>query len=514
MMAKRKSTIEFPPMELVKFAAPVYLSDETVLIASADHEEGIYKYHLTRNQYALVWHYPSNFDPVRHNILLDSDNNKIYIYAATSGACDCFCEIDMNNSKQAQIHKGTIYGLPEGINHESGGAALLALVNGNIHVIGGYSNCYHSAWHVSHDSIHKFKQYPIADRSHKTSLHGHALIAIEESNELVVMGGNTSMIFGGYLNDIWVCDANKMEWKKKENVSMPNKIFNFGSVDVKNEKYGHCVVIFGGKSNGKSSDEIHILNLQNWQWIKSQSKCPKKGMFHAVLCPNDDVHLFEIDKKGHWKMKLSDIMPAAMSRKKSKHVMPYLSNSADMESSNIDVSIMSNLKASLVQEKKRNRALTRDNVTHQKSVKENEAKMNQFVQDNIKLVAENKELNQKLSALQMENDQMKDRLKETQVKLQTTMKQNDELIQREKERTLRDVSQYKHWKCDNIIGWICFLEAGRFEKYKQVLLENMKKENISGGHLDSLDKHDLHRLGCIDSIISMRGTWTGEKPIM
>merc|ERR1712187_215620 len=124
--------------------------------------------------------------------------------------------------------------------------------------------------------------------------------------------------------------------------------------------------------------------------------------------------------------------------------------------------------------------------------------MNQVEQENMKLVAENKELNDALKTMQAEYEQMKNELKETQRKLSTSIKQNEELLKRDKERTLRDTSQHKHWKCQDIVHWISFLEAGRFEKYKSVLLENMQKENINGAHLASLDKHDLHRLGCID----------------
>ena len=340
-----------------------------------------------------------------------------------------------------------------------------------------------------------FKQYAIGDRSPKLSLYGHALVVMEETNQLLIMGGNTSLMFGGYLKDIWMCDVIKMQWTKLENACMPYKMFNFGYVTVKNKKYGHHVIIFGGKCGGKNSDEIWFLNLDNWKWTKSQSKCPKKAMYYAVKTELNDseIHLFEIDKKGHWKMKLSDILPSIL-HKKSQHTMPYISNSA----SDIDMSIMTNLKSSLVQEKKRTRALTRDNEERIKSMKEQKEKIDDIENENSSLRQENERIKADFEKLQNE-------LNETQTKLSAATEQNIELKQKyeillehEKKRALGDTANYKHWDYEDCIYWICYLEAGRFEKYKESFLKNMKLENINGGHLIDLDKNDLHRLGCTD----------------
>merc|ERR1719229_861198 len=110
-------------------------------------------------------------------------------------------------TKAHTAYRGTVHGLPEGLSNESGGCALLANINGSIHAIGGYTNGYHSVWHISDETVHMFKQYPISNRSQKTSLYGHALIKIESKNQLAILGGNSSMMFGGYLKEIWVCDV-------------------------------------------------------------------------------------------------------------------------------------------------------------------------------------------------------------------------------------------------------------------------------------------------------------------
>ena len=71
-----------------------------------------------------------------------------------------------------------------------------------------------------------FKQYPISNRSTKTSLYGHALIQIKSKNQLLILGGNSSMMFGGYLKDIWLCNVGdkEMKWEKLNDVAMPHKM--------------------------------------------------------------------------------------------------------------------------------------------------------------------------------------------------------------------------------------------------------------------------------------------------
>ena len=77
------------------------------------------------------------------------------------------------------------------------------------------------------------------------------------------------------------------------------------------------MIIFGGKTKTGLKDDIWILNLNTWKWTKSTVKCPKKGKFHAVKTRNGFVHLFEIDTKHYWKIKLEFILSAAKGRTNS-----------------------------------------------------------------------------------------------------------------------------------------------------------------------------------------------------
>ena len=111
IMSKQKTAVECASVEISIYAAPQLLTDDYVLIASSDHDEGIFKYHLSKNKYSLIWKYPLNFDPLRHNILIDRNAATIYIYTATSSACDAFCEIDMRNGKNVNMYRGTVHKL-------------------------------------------------------------------------------------------------------------------------------------------------------------------------------------------------------------------------------------------------------------------------------------------------------------------------------------------------------------------------------------------------------------------
>merc|ERR1712157_34274 len=111
--------------------------------------------------------------------------------------------------------------------------------------------------HPSDDTVNMFKQYPISNRSQKTSLYGHALIKIESKNQLVILGGNSSIgPFGGHLKDIWICNVKDIKWTKLNDVTMPHKMFYFGSVTTNDERYGHKVITFGGKTKSGLINEI------------------------------------------------------------------------------------------------------------------------------------------------------------------------------------------------------------------------------------------------------------------
>ena len=280
--------------------------------------------------------------------------------------------------------------------------------------------------------------------------------------------------------------------------------FYFGYIRIKDERYGNKVITIGGKTSGGLINEIWILDLDDWEWTKSERKAPKKAMYYAVKTKYNEIHLFEMNKALHWKIKLSELLSSKVSqRKNGNHLKAHSKSSRGSFSrsssqSQIDLDIITSLKANLVQEKKSLRKLKQENeqLDHEKKEQED---------NNMVLLQQNEKLKQDLEALQIAYDELNKNFIEQENELN---KVNDEykemnekyeiLLEQQKRRTLDDTSGYKQWSYKDIVIWISYLEIGRFEKYESDFLENMKKENIKGVHLTDLDKHDIHRLGCHD----------------
>merc|ERR1712129_407413 len=51
--------------------------------------------------------------------------------------------------------------------------------------------------------------------------------------------------------------------------------------------------------------------------------------------------------------------------------------------------------------------------------------------------------------------------------------------------------EWRHWSYLEIVEWICCIDNGRFNQYKQSLFHNMKYRKLSGKLLPRLTKLDL-----------------------
>ena len=200
-----------------------------MIIASKDSEGHVYAYNLSKNK--LVTIYKLGIEPLRHNVIADVSNQKVYIYTNGNTSSDMFFEIDIKH-KSCITYKGLIHGLPEGLGHETGGDMLLCILNNTIHAIGGYSCAYHLIWNNHNDNkLHTFSQHSIGDRKRDQPLYGHCVIALESTQQILVLGGKSNSIFGGYLQDIWCCDCRDrthFSWNKWTKTKMPNKMSDFG----------------------------------------------------------------------------------------------------------------------------------------------------------------------------------------------------------------------------------------------------------------------------------------------
>eukprot|EP01084_Bolivina_argentea_P087918 158728_1 len=485
----QKTWILLKPLNHTHYAAPCLLTDEYVIISTAEPQNRgkIYSVHLEDNKWFNIG--KLGIDPLRYSAVVDRDKQIVYVYSNTNTSNDIFFEIDIK-TQSCIMYKGVIHGLPEGLGSESGGNVELCILNNTIHAIGGYSSALHSIWKNDNDNkINTFIQNVIGNRPKHQSLHGHALVTIESLNQILILGGKDNSIFGGYLRDIWVCQTQKqMQWTKLTETILPHKLCSFGCIKTNDEKY---IIIFGGCSRSVLRDEIWILNVNGenpnkWQWKKCKIKCPKKAKYYAVLTKKY-VYLFSVEHEKRWMIELSQLMDDP------DYTNDFSQNVEQLRKS-ISVSSPSSTRTRRKSVRIENTVILPDE--HDENDLD-EFKRTNTVEHMVDLdddkLEETEETKWKLkcSELQKQLEQKNDEYQKLEVKYKY-------MLQKEKNRIMNDVSNYENWSYKEIIDWLTYLENGRFEKYLSVLERNMKMEKIGGTYLVDLDKHDVHRLGCTE----------------
>jgi len=271
------------------YAKPVLIDTNKLLIASGDLNENVYTYNIAKRKLKLLFKYPEKMEPFQVATCVDHNSQTLYLYCTYTSRENVFMEYDMN-SKELKTYSKDL--------KDTGAFPVLCCLHGHIHLIGGRLNSLHLVWDE--------KQHKFTERFFRTKmLHGHAVIPLESSKQILVLGGNESHLWGGYLDGMWLCDTlPKIKWRQLPS-TLPHKMFHFGYIKTKDESK---VIIFGGKTKNTLSSEIWILNIASWEWTKSDVKCPKKGKFYAVKSRDGYVHLFEVDTKHYWKAKLSLIL--------------------------------------------------------------------------------------------------------------------------------------------------------------------------------------------------------------
>jgi len=279
------------------YAKPVLIDGHNIVIATGDMNENVYQLNTDNNELEILFKYPAKLWPFQVTTVMDHNKQRLYLYC------------NYNNSKQNVLMEfstetGSLQTYSENLK-DVGAFPVIVGLSGNLHLIGGRLNSLHLTWNDAHK---RFDERPFRSKM----IHGHGVIPLESKKQILVLGGNDSHLWGGYLGSIWLCDTvPTIKWRHLDKVAMPNKMSLFGYIKSKDENQ---VIIFGGKTKTGLRDEIWILNLNTWKWTKSNVKCPKKGKFHAVKTRNGFVHLFEIDTKHYWKIKLEFILGAAKGR--------------------------------------------------------------------------------------------------------------------------------------------------------------------------------------------------------
>lgn len=233
------------------YAKPVIIDVNKMLIASGDMNRNVYKYDFIKKKLKILFEYPLKLEPNQVTTCVNHNKQKIHLYCNYSNSKqNVFMEFDMKSKKLITYKDGL---------KDTGAYPVICCLHGNIHLIGGRLNSLHLIWD---DTNKRFTERYFRSKM----IHGHSVIPLESTKQLLVLGGNDSHLFGGYLDGMWICDTKpKIKWKELQK-KMPHKMYHFGAIKTKDESQ---IVIFGGKTKSGTRDEIWILNLANYEWTQS-----------------------------------------------------------------------------------------------------------------------------------------------------------------------------------------------------------------------------------------------------
>eukprot|EP01084_Bolivina_argentea_P142621 250550_1 len=93
-----------------------------------------------------------------------------------------------------------------------------------------------------------------------------------------------------------------------------------------------------------------------------------------------------------------------------------------------------------------------------------------------------------IKSLQQQNNELLDDKKEYELKINELM---DEISKLQR----IDETMYENWSHKEILAWIVSLDNGRFEKYEDELLRNLREEEIQGNDLNGVNEIDLKSWG-------------------
>ena len=112
----------------------------------------------------------------------------------------------------------------------------------------------------------------------------------------------------------------------------------------------------------------------------------------------------------------------------------------------------------------------------------------------VSLKNKNEELKISNYEYDVQNGRLMDECKELQLRLNETK-------QRLKEMEIRmNTTRYREWTSNDLVAWICSLDNGRYEKYKNKLLIAFERQGVDGKGMCYLEKQDLEGFG-VDAFI-------------
>ena len=162
----------------------------------------------------------------------------------------------------------------------------------NVYIFGGFNNNnLDDLWEIKILSELNIKSRQLIGKTNNNPSSRHGSCLIYYKNKLILFGGynqGTSKL----LNDLWVYNILKNEWKNietKSNTVTPPPMFYAGYCI-----YNNYLIIFGGKSKSYGYwtclEDIYLLNLNNYSWKLINCKNKPSKRTEIGMCKfNDNI---------------------------------------------------------------------------------------------------------------------------------------------------------------------------------------------------------------------------------
>ena len=461
----------------------VVLGDKSILTApdtSNGRAKGILIYKASSKKWKVLIQYPESLRSTNHTLAYDEDNHWVCLYGEESLIHGFSVPTGFSSKSSYKVYDGKSFG----VDVKSGASMLI--IDKNVHIIGGETNTKHFMWKKSKSplwqEIYHFDTLKSGNKNNGVVCLKNKGMIINFlynvwSNILCVICFflifvGLIYVFGGHdgdkgdLGSIWEYTVSKNKWRLLD-IRMPFKMSSFGVFPTHKEKY---IVFFGGESNGKLMDNILIFDTVYTSFKLSTYKCPVAAKFHAVLMPNNAIHLFTRNDGRHWTIPLQKIVNGKLTNLAAKYEddedeQKLISASApeldemEMKSASLQYGSGSGPGSLEMKSQSPEKEMTRNKLVN--------LHLNNALNDINKAL---------LIVKQNGNDGNKQEIDFTAniAKLQSVI---DELMQFKHV----DVLQYKIWTLDQMVLWISQIENGRFCKYIEVLKNGFIALKIDNG---------------------------------
>lgn len=339
---------------------PLLINDNEILIMPSiiqNHEDLVqiptylYSYNIITGIYSKITEYPPEFPKGTHTTTIDRDNGIIYIF--TENGYICSYNLNTNISEHdgdrsplgpmspsaslSPITSGWKWDIIHGVSiwnrHDLRNNTCSIMIHNKLHIISGKQ---HVVWNKNNKQLQLL---------HKLSTWNYAqMVYLKYHNKLMLVAGNdANNVDRGCattLDTMSTYDLDTQKWMKLRN-KLPFGIHKFGCVMTKDEQY---VIMFGGNQlpYGCDYDGILIMNVNDYSVRQSKIRCPIEGSLYACLTVDyitvdlviygfvlrefrdflsndiiaimklyycvENVHLFDRNGDGHWKMRIDRIL--------------------------------------------------------------------------------------------------------------------------------------------------------------------------------------------------------------